>query len=211
MAEIPVPAKFGFTRVEQFGLMRGGRTVRSRYTGSRQTIVLPYALWTFSGTLIEYPEAEAAPIRAFLAALRGQANTFVMRVPGWVPVTANMNNPNVDFKVYGGGSVAGTNTMGVLVSGPGVVYDNIEPLIPVGSFFTVNNELKIVTKVIEVAGIDVQQIEFEPPLRTAAAHLSLIYVRNPYCIMNAVDDDVASWALQAPVIHNFQFKAIESF
>lgn len=107
MALITLPSKFGFTRINKWGLMRASNTLRSRYTASRQAIVYPYAAWSIDADLIDYPEPEASSIRAFLTELEGQANTFDLPVPGYAgprsgyvqglnyPVIANHNNTSV--------------------------------------------------------------------------------------------------------------------
>jgi len=211
MAVIPIPAYFGFTRVDQWGIIRAGRTVRSRFTGSRQTITLPYALWSFSGTLVNYPEPEANDIRAFLIQLEGQANIFDLPVPGYVP--KSLNQQNCTFQTYGdGGAPIRGRQASIRISWTTTVDLSVGAVFAKrGDYFRIGNELKIVTQDCLSNGSDVSTIYFEPPLRQGYPHGTIMNLKTPTCPMSAVDDEVSTWGLQAPVIHNFELKALESF
>jgi hypothetical protein len=211
MAVIPVPAKFGFTKVDQWGIIRAGRTARSRFTGSRQTIVLPYAVWSFEGTLVNYPEPEANDIRAFLIQLEGQANEFDLPVPGYVP--KSLNQQNCTFQTYGdGGAPIRGRTISMRIAWTTTVDLSVGATFAKrGDYFRIGNELKIVTQDCLSVGSDTQVINFEPPLRQAYPHNTLMDLKTPTCRMSAVDDEIGTWGLQAPVIHNFELKAMESF
>lgn len=218
MALIALPPKFSFGKINKWGLLRAGNTIRSRFTGSSQRIVYPYAVWAFEGELIDYPEPEAAAIRAFLTALEGQKNTFNMPVPGWSASNANIANPNVTYGVYGGSSaVIRTNHMGLSVGGPGVIYFNPDSSyfahLKIGDYFQIGNELKIVTGniLLNAGGADQISFDFQPALRASYPHGTLLTVRNPSCVMSSIDDDAGIFSLSPPVKHSFGLKAIEAF
>jgi hypothetical protein len=206
MALITLPPKFGFSKISKWGLVRAGNTIRSRFTGSRQTITYPYALWAFEGDLIEYPEPEASAIRAFLASLEGQENTFQLPVPGWQAGNAEIAAGLPYTSAFA--APVRTNVTTVLANGAGPGATVMSP----GDYFVINgDELKIATKVTDGASYNNKTVEFQPPLRKTVVVNSAIVVRNPYCVMSAIEDDVATWGLAPPVKHGFSLKALEAF
>lgn len=197
---IPMPAKFGFKSISKFGIVRATNTVRSRYTGHRQTIVYPYAVWVLQGKLIEYPEGpEAQAIRAFLALLDGEANTFQFKVPGYTQNAANTGS-GVSATVA---AAAGATQMTVGLGFGG----GLAGYLKAGEYFTVNDELKLVTADITAGGV----LAFKPALRAPVPINTVLTIVNPYCVMASIDEDVATWGLGPPVKHDFDFNAMEAF
>lgn len=208
MPTIALPAKFGFTRVERLQLTRGGVTMRSRYTGQAQRIIYPFAVWEFEGNLIDYPEDQGGrEIRAFLAKLEGQKNNFKLPVPGYV----NPSSGFVDNNVTTTGDLLSRATSHTfrLFSAPAGTTVMKE-----GEYFTINDELKILTSdvVVDAAGNAV--VNFQPPMRNtilAAAPVAqrTMVINGPYCLMIASDNEAARWSINAPVRHGFKLEAIE--
>jgi hypothetical protein len=193
MALITLPPKFSFGRISKWGLMRAGNTVRSRFTGVSQRIVYPYAVWVFEGDLIDYPEPEASAIRAFLAALEGQKNTFRLPVPGY---TQGVNYSGA-INLTAGAAVRATSvTVGAGNNGK----------LLAGEYFNINGELKTATA--DIAG---GVLNFQPALRAAAANGTALGLVNPYCEMAAIDDDIGIFGIAPPVKHQVSIKAIEAF
>lgn len=196
MALIALPAKFGFNRVERFGLRRAGVSLRSRYTGDVQKIVYPFAVWEFKGNFIDYPEDQGArEIRAFLAALKGQENTFKLPVPGYYKNSANNGTALATT------AAALVRAVSITVTNAGAGY------IKAGEYFTIQDELKIATADMTAGGV----IAFQPPLRAPVAIATPLVILNPYCVMSSPDDDVAMWGISAPTRHGFELEGIESF
>lgn len=208
MALIALPAKFGFTRIDHFGLQRAGVTMRSRFTGKRQVVIYPFAVWEFEGTFVDYPEDQGArQIRAFLVKLEGQKNTFKMPTIGYLrpssDILYNYVNP-ADAKVSAAAILARATQIVVTMA----AYAG-EP-IKEGEYFNINDELKMATADAVVAA-NQMTIQFQPPTRVAYALGTPVKFLNPYCVMASVDDDAASWSLAAPVKHGFKFSASEAF
>jgi hypothetical protein len=198
MAIITLPAKFSFTDVPKFGLQRMTNIIRSRYTGQGQRVVYPYAIWQLQGTLVEYDGPEAAAIRSFLVQLEGQKNSFRIPVPG-VPIQTNY--PQNPFSYAG---IAGASSVDFYGAGIGTLFKE-------GDYFTVNDELKMITANVVANGVGGGSgtISFKPALRKSIVSGTQFTTQNPTCLMTAVDDDVATWSLKAPIRHGVKFAAIE--
>lgn len=200
MAIIALPAKFGFAKVNKFKLQRATNILRSKYTGQGQVIVYPYAVWQLEANLIEYDGLDAGRIRSFLAQLDGQKNTFRLPVPGFTkPMTGYVGNA-----LANGAAAARAMSMAIdgLTAGANVVAE--------GDYFTVNDELKIVTQAGAANGAGQMVINFKPPLRKAVADNAPVTFQNPTCLMRAADDDVAGWGVMPPIRQQTNFNAVEA-
>lgn len=201
MAIIPLPAAFSFTSVKKFALQRAGNTVRSKYTGVRQTVVYPYAIWILEATLVEYDGAQARAIRSFLAQLEGQKNSFRLPVPGHSKPTTG----------YAGNALV-NNVAGIAARATSMAVDGLTASVPIlneGDYFTVNDELKICTSAIASNGAGQATISFMPAMRKAVPDNTAVTFQNPTILMHAQDDDVANWGLSPPYRHKINFDAIE--
>lgn len=200
MAIITLPTKFAFTRIPEFKLQRSSNTIRSKYTGQGQTIVFPFAVWFLKGTLVDYDGLEAGKIRSFLVQLDGQANTFRLPVPGFSkPMTGYSANAQLKTAAAARAS--------------SITIKSLTPLASVfaeGDYFTINDELKLVTQAVAANGAGEATVSFKPPLRKAAAVNDAIITQNPTCLMRALDDDIAKWGVSAPVRQSTPFEAVEA-
>lgn len=199
MAIITVPAKFGFSKIS-FKLQRATNILRSKYTGQAQRISYPYAVWAFDGTLIEYDGIDAGYIRSFLVQLEGQKNSFRFQVPAYVkPATQYASN----------GLANGTT----LSRASSISLRNLTANTPIfneGDYFTVNDELKIVTAAAASNGSGVAVISFKPALRKQVNDGTLVILQNPTVLMTAKDDDIADWSIGPPIRQGTKLSAIES-
>lgn len=200
MAIIPLPAKFGFTKVNRFALVRNSNTLRSRFTGQGQRVTYPYAVWEFEGDLVEYDGPQAGAIRAFFASLDGVENTFKLPVPGYT-------KPSTGFVGILATNAAAASRATSLSVGSDQAS---KPLFNVGDFFTINDELKLVTDAVALNAGSAAVINFKPALRKPVTANTSIIFNNPYCLMHAVEDDVASWGIAPPIRQSSSFKAIEA-
>ena len=200
MALITLPSKVYFQKVEKMQLLRAGATIRSKYTARRQTIVHPFALWVFQGTLIPMEGADAGEWRAFLVQLEGQKNTFQLPVPG-------ASRPSAPTNVVAKAATAvaaRAKSFQVTGSASAVVVSK-------GDYFTINGELKVATSPLTLNGSGAGTIAFEPGLRTALTGGEALELRDPYCVMAAADDDSGTWSLDRPVEHGIKLSAVEAF
>lgn len=210
MAIIPVPAKFSFTGIPNFTLMRRGVTLPSKYTGQAQRVIFPFAVWRLEGNLLAYDGLEAGRVRSFLAQLDGIKNDFRLPVPGFTkPLTGNISN----YTSYGDGSapLRGTTIL-QMAAAPAAVFGNGVKILSEGDFFTIGDELKMVTADVLGVGTDVlSNISFKPALRKAYLNGTPITFQNPTILMHAEDDDIANISLEPPVRQGVpNFAAIES-
>lgn len=201
MATIPLPAKFSLASVESFRLSREGNVARSRYTGKRQVIVYPYALWNLKVSLIDYPELEAKYIRGFLAALEGQKNNFQFPVPGYKAPSSGYAG------VLTASALTNAQSSSMQVNGTA----NSNGILLTGEFVTVNGELKILTQDLNIAAGGTGTMFFQPALRANVAAGTAIIYNNPYALMCSNDDDIADWGIKPPVTHAFKLEFIEDY
>lgn len=200
MAIITLPTKFAFSRVNKFGLTRKNNKLRSRYTAQGQKLLYPYAIWEFEADLIDYDGPQAAAIRSFLVKLEGSKNQFRLPVPGYTkPQSGYASNAAV---LYAGASRA----MSLTVNAPGA---NVA-FLSEGDYITIQDELKMITEPVALNGAGQAIINFKPGLRAAAAVGVVVTLQNPWVLLEASEDDVASWGLTAPVRHGVKIDAIES-
>lgn len=200
MPIITVPANFGFSKINSFKLQRSTNILRSKYTGQGQVISFPYAVWMLKANLIEYDGLKAGQIRSFFIQLEGQKNTFRLPVPGFIkPMTNYAGNA-----LTNGAVAARSTSMAIdgLVASSSVVAE--------GDYFTVQDELKIVTQAGASNGAGQMTINFMPPTRKAIADNIAVTFQNPTCLMRAADDDVANWGVMPPIRQQQNFEAIEA-
>jgi hypothetical protein len=158
----PLDQRIGFKSGGVLNLSRKTTVLRSPFTGKRQTLINPYALWTYKGDLSMVDGDAAAMIRTFLVQLEGQGNKFRMPVPGYVGPSSN----------YG---ISPQATAGPFVNGAGQTGSslNIISLIAStlifkrGDYFTVNDELKLVTDDCWSNSSGLATVKFKPTLRAS--------------------------------------------
>jgi hypothetical protein len=197
---IELPNYVHFESGARLTLRRGSIVLRSRYTGKRQTLVLPYALWVFEGKLVPVEGTDAADWRGFLVDLDGQANTFRLPVPGTVGPSSGYSGP--EATVDGAGQSGRTiNLTGIT---PNAVY------LRRGDYITINDELKVVQANVSANALGKATVDFKPRLRKSPPNGSVTKTRNPTVLVSAQDDDVASWELNRPVRHHIALSAIEA-
>jgi len=201
MAIITLPTSFNFSRVSRFSLERRSNVLRARYTGQRQTIIYPYAMWMLEGELREYDGIGAGAIRGFLALLEGQKNTFLLPVPGYI-------GPSTGYALTNAltNGITAVRAVSIAIDG----LSNSVNLFNIGDFFTIQDELKIVTAAVATNGSGQATVSFQPPLRAAVADNIALTIQNPTCLMTASEDDIASWGIAPPVRQTTRFSAIEA-
>lgn len=197
---IPLPAGVDFEDVE-IGLERADQVMRSGYTGRRQTISWPYALWIVTARTVPYDGLAAGRLRSFLARLKGRVNVFRLPVPGAYSL-AGYTGPVglVNGAAQGGAAVATDGwTPGALIFRD-------------GDYMTVNDELKLVTADVTANGAGQALVPIEPNLRVPPPDDTQLFIgAEAYVLLGAATSDVAKWKLSRPVRHTFNFAAIESF
>lgn len=201
MALITLPQKVYWDKAK-LQLLRAGVTLRSKYTGKRQSVTYPFALWTFEGALLPMEGVDAAEWRSFLAELEGEQNTFQLPVPGVVGPVTGYSGPSPSTS---GSALARAKSFNVSGVTPGAA------LFRRGDYFTVNGELKLAKTAATANGSGVATVSFEPGLRQALPGASALNIYSPYATLSATGDDVATWELSKPVRHGIKVKGMEAF
>ena len=202
MTIITVPTKFSFTSVSKFTLQRASNVIRSQYSGARQVISYPYAVWLLEATLVDYDSTEARLIRSFLVQLEGEKNTFRIPVPGYSAPTTGYVAGNCLAN-----GIAAARASSMAVDG----LSNSTAILNEGDYFSVGDELKVCTASVSSNGSgQIAVLSFKPPLRRAVADNQAVTLQAPTILMHAADDDVAGWGLTPPNRHNIKFKATEA-
>jgi hypothetical protein len=195
---ITFPSGLGFESYT-LKLSRKSILLRSPYTGKRQVVAYPFALWAFSGKFSLQDTIKAALLRSFFAQLLGQANKFRFALPEYAAPSTG----------YAGaaGLVNGANQTGTSLVTDG--WTGSTAIFKEGDYFTVNDELKIVTAAM-TSSSGTGTISFLPALRTSPADNAALIIVNPTVMLSASTDDAASWDLTPPILYQFQLDAVEA-
>lgn len=200
MPLIAIPTTLYFTDVEIWN-DRGSATLRSPFTGKRQSRKRPYDLWRFKGGLMSMDSEDAGPMKSFLMQLEGQMNWFRLPVPGSKYPISKYAGP--EGLVNGGGQ-----------AGKSISTDGWSPgqtIVKIGDHFNIGEELKVASANVAANGSGVATISFDPPIRTPVADNTQIKVREPTVLLSADNDDIARWKITPPLRHAFQIEATEHF
>jgi hypothetical protein len=200
MAVITLPSKVYFDKVDKLQLLRAGASLRSKYTGKRQHINFPFALWIFEGKLIPMEGIDAGEWRAFLVSLEGQKNTFRLPVPGAAkPLSGFTGNGTI-----GAGGVA-VRAKSMLVNATANTL-----ILRKGDYFNVGDELKMSDNNVTTNGSGVATVSFQPGMRAAYAATTPVQIQNPFIYLAATEDDSGSWALEKPTKHGIKLLCAEA-
>lgn len=201
MAVIPLPTRMGFSQIETFKLQRQSIQVRSKFTAVRQALVFPYAIWQMEATLVELDGVDAARMRSFLVQLDGVQNKFRLPVPGYYhPASGYAGDGKVGARVD-------SRAQSVVVNG---LTPNTN-IIGEGEYFNIGEELKMSTSAVRSDNTGKATFTFKSALRSETIAIgSVVKLQNPYCLMHAMDDDVATWSIRPPTRQAGKFRAIEA-
>ena len=199
MSVVTLPSMVYFESVDKLQLLRAGITLRSKYTGRRQAVRFPFALWVFEGKLIPMEGLDAGEWRAFLTELEGDQNTFRLPIPGYDGPTTSYSGP---VPLLNGAGVARSKS---------VTVDGLTPssvVLAKGDYITINDELKVVTNQVVSDAAGAAIIVFQPSLRKAVADNTTVHIYDPYIYLAAADNESATWSLERPVRHGITIKAV---
>ena len=202
MTLIAVPPGLAFAEAE-WTLASPFQDNRSKWTGARRGAALPGAAhWTATLEIsgIRIGHAAAAPIRAFLAALKGSANSFR------VPAAINQHELSVAPTVKAG-ALAGT--INLTVQGLPASAQHLAA----GYYMTVIRpngvaQMLILTAPLIANGTGEALASFEPPLIQAPAAGSPAETRSPFCEVTRVQSE-ASWKQARNNAHSFRSIDVE--
>lgn len=201
MATFPIslPTQPGFEEAE-LTLVRSTNITQSPFTGAAQKSEQPFSLWVFKSSVPLMEESRASEWRAILTELRGQVGTFKLIVPGY-------SGPSTGYS-GSAGLVKGVSQLGTSLITDS--WDISIPLFNRGDYFTINNELKVITTTISSDGIGEATIDFEPALRSSPPDNDPFVIVDPFVVMRMSRDDLG-WAIRHPVLSSIVVEAVEDF
>lgn len=151
------------------------KTFRSPFNGASQTVRFPGTRWLCSLTFTNLTDDKSRRIDALVAALDGEFGRVKIRdwgrdgrKPAGAPVVSDASQSGVSLTTKGWT--------------PGTV------VLRTGDYFTVNNELKMVTADASSNSSGVAIIQFAPMLRTAPPANIPLEVAAPYGIFKLKDN-----------------------
>ena len=171
----------------EFNLQSNTQTFVSPLNGQTQTLELPGAKWICTMSMQNVNEFDGRIIKAFLSSLRGASGRLNL---------GDLSHPTPSGTALGTGTVNGTEQTGNTLITHGWTGAQSKLFLP-GDYFSVNNELKMITVLSTSDSYGNSTLTFEPPLRTSPTNGGSIGVSNPTCVMMLIDDKQVNLPMKA--------------
>ena len=199
MTTYAIPTTVGFSSVE-FGLENNNQVFESPLSNSIQVSELTGARWYATFNLPPMKKDNALEYIGFLQRLQGRVHSFY----GY---DANHRSPS--------GTIAGSTLLvnGASQTGTSLVLDggaNSTLVLKAGDFFSVNNELKMVTANATTDGSGDVTVNFVPSLRSSPSNDASITTTNPVCTMKLTGDS-STYSINTSSIYGISFSGVEVF
>ena len=199
MTTYAIPTTVGFSSVE-FGLQNNNQVFESPLSNSIQVSELTGARWYATFNLPPMKKDNALEYIGFLQRLQGRVHSFY----GY---DANHRSPS--------GTIAGSTLLvnGASQTGTSLVLDggaNSTLVLKAGDFFSVNNELKMVTANATTDGSGDVTVNFVPSLRSSPSENASITTTNPVCTMKLTGDS-STYSINTSSIYGISFSGVEVF
>jgi len=199
MTTYAIPTTVGFSSVE-FGLQNNNQVFESPLSNSIQVSELTGARWYATFNLPPMKKDNALEYIGFLQRLQGRVHSFF----GY---DANHRSPS--------GTIAGSTLLvnGANQTGTSLVLDggaNSTLVLKAGDFFSVNNELKMVTANATTDGSGDVTVNFVPSLRSSPSDDASITTTNPVCTMKLTGDST-TYSINTSSIYGISFSGVEVF
>ena len=177
MATYTIPTTVGFSSVE-FGLENNNQVFESPLSNSIQVSELTGARWYATFNLPPMKKENSLEYIGFLQRLQGRVHSFF----GY---DANHRSPS--------GTIAGSTLLvnGASQTGTSLILDGAQAsttVLKAGDFFSVNNELKMVTVDATSDSSGDVTVNFVPSLRSSPSDDAVITTTNPVCTMKLTGD-----------------------
>lgn len=174
------------------------KTFRSPFNGASQTVRFPGTRWVCSLTFNNLTDEKSRRIDALVAALDGEYGRVKIwdwgregRTPAGTPLVSDANQTGTELHSKGW-------TPGKLV-------------LRIGDYFTVNDELKMVTADVTSAANGTAIITFAPMLRSSPPANARIEVANPYGIFKLKDNQQGAGSREPGVFTSYTLEFEEAF
>jgi len=199
MTTYTIPTTVGFSSVE-FGLENNNQVFESPLSNSIQVSELTGARWYATFNLPPMKKDNALEYIGFLQRLQGRVHSFY----GY---DANHRSPS--------GTIAGSTLLvnGASQTGTSLNLDggaNSTLVLKAGDFFSVNNELKMVTANATTNGSGEVTVNFVPSLRSSPSNDASITTTNPVCTMKLTGDST-TYSINTSSIYGISFSGVEVF
>ena len=199
MTTYTIPTTVGFSSVE-FGLQNNNQVFESPLSNSIQVSELTGARWYATFNLPPMKKDNALEYIGFLQRLQGRVHSFF----GY---DANHRSPS--------GTIAGSTLLvnGADQTGTSLILDggaNSTLVLKAGDFFSVNNELKMVTANATTDGSGDVTVNFVPSLRSSPSNDANITTTNPVCTMKLMGDST-TYSINTSSIYGISFSGVEVF
>ncbi len=199
MTTYAIPTTVGFSSVE-FGLQNNNQVFESPLSNSIQVSELTGARWYATFNLPPMKKDNALEYIGFLQRLQGRVHSFF----GY---DANHRSPS--------GTIAGSTLLvnGADQTGTSLILDggaNSTLVLKAGDFFSVNNELKMVTANATTDGSGDVTVNFVPSLRSSPSNDATITTTNPVCTMKLTGDST-TYSINTSSIYGISFSGVEVF
>ena len=199
MTTYAIPTTVGFSSVE-FGLQNNNQVFESPLSKHIQVAELTGARWYGTFNLPPMAKANALEYIGFLQRLQGRVHSFY----GY---DANHRSPS--------GTIAGSTLLvdGASQTGTSLNLDggaNSTLVLKAGDFFSVNNELKMITTNATTDSSGDVTVNFVPSLRSSPSNNAVITTTNPVCSMKLTTDS-ATYSINNANLYGISFVGLEAF
>lgn len=199
MTTYTIPTTVGFSSVE-FGLENNNQVYESPLSNSIQVSELTGSRWYATFNLPPMKKDNALEYIGFLQRLQGRVHSFF----GY---DANHRSPS--------GTIAGSTLLvnGANQTGTSLILDggaNSTLVLKAGDFFSVNNELKMVTANATTDSSGDVTVNFVPSLRSSPSENASITTTNPVCTMKLTGDST-TYSINTSSIYGISFSGVEVF
>jgi hypothetical protein len=181
----------------------------SDLSGYVQTVELPGARWSMSLSMAPLKrDGESSEMEAFIAKLRGQAVRAVMPVFNRTsPRGLWAGTPAVNNNLSGSPSISQTGTS-LVVSGF-TAFTTVKE----GDYFNLGSsgQLLMITEDATADSSGVATLSFQPAIRTAPTHGTLLVSTNPVVPLMVLTDPHAKWRIRPGDMNDFSLDLIEVF
>ena len=197
MATYTIPTTVGFSSVE-FGLENNNQVFESPLSNSIQVSELTGARWYATFNLPPMKKENSLEYIGFLQRLQGRVHSFF----GY---DANHRSPS--------GTIAGSTLLvnGASQTGTSLILDGAQAsttVLKAGDFFSVNNELKMVTVDATSDSSGDVTVNFVPSLRSSPSDDAVITTTNPVCTMKLTGDST-TYSINTAGIYGISFSGLE--
>lgn len=203
---LSMPASPGFQSCP-FRLETNTQRFESPLTKNVQRVLLGGARWACTYTLPAMSRQQMVEWQAFLLQLEGGVNTFYGFDPdGRTPRGQAATNPGTPL-------VAGADQTGSSLNIDGCPA-NVTGYLLTGDYFTVNDQMVMVTSPVNTNGSGEATVNFKPAIRSSPADNDPITVQDATCLMILADDGQTGWQGRSNNIgfyESLSFAAIEVF